>query len=165
MPHSRDLFANFERMRREVDELFGEVFDPHRRRSAFSPAVDVFYVGDPPRAVVHAELPGVNPDEVKLEVRGRELILVGRRLPPRAEGRLYQQIEIEHGGFRRIVPLGADVDAENARADYRNGILEVVLPLKTDTETAKSVPIRRADDAAAAKGDLPEAEAGGEGER
>jgi HSP20 family protein len=159
MSHSRDLFANFERMRREVDELFGEVFDPHRRRSAFSPAVDVFYVGDPPRAVVHAELPGVNPDEVKLEVRGRELILVGRRLPPRAEGRLYQQIEIEHGGFRRIVPLGADVDAENARADYRNGILEVVLPLKTEREAPRSVPIRRADDPGAAKGDL------GEGER
>src|SRR3954453_10217697 len=102
---SRDLFANFERMRREVDELFGEVFDPHRRRAAFSPSVDVFYVGDPPRAVVQAELPGVAPDAVKIEVRGRELVLVGRRLPPRAQGRLYQQIEIEHGAFRRAIPL------------------------------------------------------------
>jgi HSP20 family protein len=129
---SRDLFANFDRMRREVDELFGEVFDPHRRRAAFSPAVDVFYVSDPPRAVVHAELAGVNPDEVKVEVRGRELLLIGGRLPPRAEGRMYQQVEIEHGAFRRIVPLGADVDTDRATANYRDGILEITLPLRTE---------------------------------
>jgi HSP20 family protein len=145
---SRDLFANFERMRREVDELFGEVFDPHRRRAAFSPAVDVFYVGDPPRAVVHAELAGVDPDAVKVEVRGRELLLIGRRLPPQAKGRLYQQIEIEHGAFRRVVPLGADVDAEAATASYNDGILEVTLPLRTERPKARSVPITGRDDVA-----------------
>ena len=138
---SRDLFSGFERMRREVDELFGEVFDPHRRRAAFSPAVDVFYVGDPPRAVVHAELAGVNPDEVKVEVRGRELILLGRRLPPQAKGRLYQQLEIEHGSFRRVVPLGADVDADAATAHYEDGILEVTLPLVSERPSSRSVPI------------------------
>jgi HSP20 family protein len=143
---SRDLFANFERMRREVDELFGEVFDPHRRRAAFSPAVDVFYVGDPPRAVVHAELAGVDPDEVKVEVRGRELILVGRRLPPQAKGRLYQQLEIEHGSFRRVVPLGADVDSDKATAHYRDGILEITLPLRTESPGSRSVPIRTVED-------------------
>ena len=138
---SRDLFANFERMRREVDELFGEVFDPQRRRAVFSPSVDVFYVDGPPRAVVHAELPGVDPDQVKVEVRGRELILVGRRLPPRAEGRLYQQIEIEHGQFRRVIPLGADVDADAATAEYQDGILAITLPLRTERPPARTVPI------------------------
>jgi HSP20 family protein len=138
---SRDLFANFERMRREVDELFGEVFDPHRRRAAFSPAVDVFYVGDPPRAIVQVELAGVNPDEVKVEVRGRELILTGRRLPPQAKGRLYQQLEMEHGAFRRTVPLGADVDADSASASYNDGVLEVTLPLRTGRSPGQSVPI------------------------
>ncbi len=145
---SRDLFANFERMRREVDELFGEVFDPHRRRAAFSPSVDVFYVNDPPRAVVHAELPGVDPDQVKVEVRGRELLLIGRRMPPRAEGRLYQQIEIEHGTFRRVVPLGADVDADRSSAEYRDGILEITLPLRTDRPRSRSVPIRSGEEPA-----------------
>ena len=139
---SRDLFANFDRMRREVDELFGDVFDPGRRRGAFSPAVDVFYVGDPPRAVVHAELAGVNPDEVKVEVRGRELILVGRRLPPQSKGRLYQQLEIEHGAFRRVIPLGADVDAGQTQAEYRDGILVVTLPLRRpEPARTRRVPI------------------------
>jgi HSP20 family protein len=145
---SRDLFANFDRMRREVDELFGEVFDPHRRRAAFSPAVDVFYVDDPPRAVVHAEVPGVDPDQVKVEVRGRELLLIGRRMPPRAEGRLYQQIEIEHGTFRRTIPLGVDVEADQARAEYRDGILEIMLPLRTQRPSARNVPISSGEDPA-----------------
>src|SRR5438874_2165457 len=51
----RDLFANFERMRREVDELFGGVFERtglSRRRGGFSPAVDVAYLANPPRAIV-----------------------------------------------------------------------------------------------------------------
>jgi HSP20 family protein len=145
---SRDLFSGFERMRREVDELFGEVFDPHRRRAAFSPAVDVFYVGDPPRAVVNVELAGVNPDEVKVEVRGRELILLGRRLPPQAKGRLYQQLEIEHGSFRRVVPLGADVDSDAATAHYEDGILEITLPLRTERPSSRSVPITGPEDGA-----------------
>src|SRR5436190_16271414 len=80
----RDLFANFERMRREMDELFGDVFDrglAPRRRGGFSPAVDVYYVGGPPRAIVRADLAGIDPAQLELEIRGRELILGGRRLP------------------------------------------------------------------------------------
>ena len=113
---------------REVDELFGDV--PHRRvRAAWAPAVDVFYVDEPPRAIVHAELPGVDPAQVTLEIQGRELLLEGHRSAPVAEGRLYQQIEIEHGAFKRVIPLGADVDRDAAKATYRDGILEVTLPL------------------------------------
>ena len=113
---------------REVDELFGDV--PRRRvRAAWAPAVDVFYVDEPPRAIVHAELPGVDPAQVTLEIQGRELLLEGHRSAPVAEGRLYQQIEIEHGAFKRVIPLGADVDRDAAKATYRDGILEVTLPL------------------------------------
>ena len=114
----RDLFANFERMRREMDELFGGVFDrslaPHRR-GGFTPRVDVSYVGDPPRAIVTAELAGIDIEQIDLEIRGRELIIAGIAGPPDdAEGRVYQQIEIEHGPFRRAMALGADVAADRA---------------------------------------------------
>ena len=47
----RDLFANFERMRREMDQLFGDMFERSgmaRRRVGFLPAVDVAYTLDPP---------------------------------------------------------------------------------------------------------------------
>jgi HSP20 family protein len=130
--HERDLFANFERMRREMDELFGDVMDRRmapRSRGGFSPAVDVYYTGDPPRAIVRADLAGVDPSGIALEIRGRELILSGTRPPESGEDRVYQQLEIEHGPFRRVVPLGADVDQEAASAAYEDGMLIVELPL------------------------------------
>ena len=144
MASEKDLFANFERMRREMDELFGDVLDrgmSPRRRGGFSPAVDVYYSSDPPRAVVRADLAGIDPNEVSLEIRGRELVLSGHRDPEAGEDRVYQQLEIEHGPFRRVVPLGADGDADAADARYEDGILTVELPLARPAST-RSVPIR-----------------------
>ncbi len=143
MPPDRDLFANFERMRREMDELFGDVFDRRlspQRRGGFSPAVDVYYLEAPPRAIVRADLAGIDPAEIELELRGRELILSGQRRPAADAERVYQQLEIEHGPFRRAIALGADVDAEHARARYDDGMLVVELPLIAQAGT-RSVPI------------------------
>jgi HSP20 family protein len=151
MASQRDLFANFERMRREMDELFGDVFDrtglAPRRHGGFSPAVDVFYEGDPPRAVVHAELAGIDIDEIGLEIRGRELVIAGHRRPTDAEGRVYQQLEIDFGPFRRVIPLGADVVADEARATYRDGILRVELPLAKPERRSRTVPIEASHEA------------------
>jgi HSP20 family protein len=152
MAPERDLFANFERMRREMDELFGDVFDrtglAPAKRGGFSPAVDVFYQGDPPRAVVQAELAGIDPDELTLEIEGRELVIAGHRRPDDAEGRLYQQLEIDFGPFRRVIPLGAEVIPNQARATYTDGILRIELPLARPEVRSRSVPIEvaRGDD-------------------
>ncbi|MGB2711147.1 MAG: Hsp20/alpha crystallin family protein [Conexibacter sp.] len=146
MAPERDLFANFERMRREMDELFGDVLQRSgiapRKRAGFSPAVDVSYAPDPPRAIVTAELAGIDADELELEIQGRELVLAGRRRPiADAEGRVYQQVEIEHGPFRRVVQLGAEVRAEEARAVYEDGLLRIELPLADPQARRHSVPI------------------------
>ncbi len=134
MPPERDLFAGFERMRREMDELFGDAFDRRlapSRRGGFSPAVDVYYTADPPRAVVRADLAGIDPNEIELQIRGRELVLAGNRRPEGGEERVYQQLEVEHGPFRRVVALGVDVDPDAAVASYEDGMLTVELPLVT----------------------------------
>jgi HSP20 family protein len=144
---SRDLFANFERMRREIDELFGDVFERQTglRGRGFSPSVDVFYTDNPPRAVVKADLAGVDIQDVGLEIRGRQLVISGERRPAAATGRLYQQIEIEHGPFRRVVELGADVLADQARASYDDGMLEVEIPLAQPDQTVRRVRIDEPD--------------------
>jgi HSP20 family protein len=115
------------------------------RRGGFSPAVDVYYTGNPPRAVVRADLAGVDPAGISLEIRGRELILTGRREPETGEDRAYQQLEIEHGPFRRVVALGADVDADAANAGYEDGMLIVELPLVPPKrpQTVRIEPDRR----------------------
>jgi HSP20 family protein len=147
MARERDLFADFARMRRDVEQLFGaEAERPGVkpwRRAGFSPAVDVYYMGEPPRAVVRAELAGIDPDSIALEVRGRELVIAGHRRSAAAdEGRVYQQVEIEHGPFRRVVALGADVEPERARALYEDGILRIELPLVQSDPRARTVPVQ-----------------------
>jgi len=144
MSPPRDPFANFDRMRRQIDELFGDVWSraglaPNRR--AFSPRVDVYYYGNPPKAVIKADLAGVNPDEVNLEVRGRVLVISGERRARDIEGRVYQQIEIGHGPFQREIQLGADVVADEAVATYDDGILRVELPLADPRAAARQVQI------------------------
>jgi HSP20 family protein len=155
MPPERDLFANFERMRREIDELFGDVFErsgfgPGR---AFTPEVDVYYCGQPARAVVKAELAGVEIDDVSLEIRGRQLIISGERRAQEATGRLYQQIEIAHGPFRRVVELGADVDAERATATYEDGMLRIEIPLLQEADESRRIPIEQRAEAEAETAD------------
>jgi HSP20 family protein len=145
MADQRDLLVNFERMWREMDELLGDPFAEKRSRmaraaSGFSPRVDVYYCGDDePKAIVKVELAGVDVDTVSLEVSGRELVISGERAVAETEGRVYQQVEIEAGPFRRTVELGADVASDRARASYEDGILRVELPLTG--QVTRRVPI------------------------
>jgi HSP20 family protein len=143
-PRDRDLFANFERMRREIDELFGDVFERSGLTSTrgFSPRVDVYYTGQPPTAIVMVDLAGVEVEGVALEIHGRQLTIAGHRRQQESEGRLYQQIEIPHGAFRRVVELGANVQADAARATYEDGILRVEIPLVEQGAGGRQVPIR-----------------------
>jgi HSP20 family protein len=143
----RDLFADFARMRQEMDQLMGDSWGRtryvSRRASGFSPNVDVYYVDEPQRAVVKVDLAGVDLSEVGIEVSGRKLAVVGRRVLQETEGRVYQQIEIPSGPFRRVVELQAEVDPGRAVANYEDGVLTVELPLRDAGETTHRVPIER----------------------
>jgi len=114
-----------------------------RRSRGFSPNVDVYYSGDPQMAVVEVELAGVKLEEVGIEISGRQLAIMGERQVQETEGRVFQQIEIPSGPFRRIVELQVDVDAERAKATYEDGVLRIELPLRDPAETARRVPIGR----------------------
>jgi HSP20 family protein len=143
----RDLFADFARMRREMDQMLGDSWSRtryvSRRSSGFSPNVDVYYCGEPQRAVVKVDLSGVSLSEVGIEVSGRHVAIVGERPLQETEGRVYQQVEIPSGPFRRIVELQVEVDAERAGATYEDGILRIELPLRDPSETTRRVPIGR----------------------
>jgi len=114
-----------------------------RRSSGFSPNVDVYYCGDPQRAIVKVDLAGVELSQVGIEVSGRHLAIAGERHVQEAEGRVYQQIEIPSGRFRRVVELQVEVDADRAAATYEEGILRIELPLRDPAETTRRVPIDR----------------------
>jgi HSP20 family protein len=143
----RDLFADFARMRREMDSMLGDSWGRtryvSRRATGFSPNVDVYYCGEPQRAVVKVDLSGVSLNEIGIEVSGRHLAIVGERPVQETEGRVYQQLEIPSGPFRRVIELQVEVDAEKATATYEDGVLRVELPLRDPEETTRRVPIGR----------------------
>jgi HSP20 family protein len=145
MARTRDPFGNLERMRREMGELFEDVWTrtglSARQRPGFRPAVDVYYCGDPPQAVIKVDLAGVAIEDVNLDIDGRTLVISGMRRPRDAEGRVYEQIEIEHGTFAREIQLRADVDADRAQATYSAGILRVALPIARPEDRSTRVPI------------------------
>ena len=115
----------------------------NRRSNGFSPNVDVYYCGEPQRAVVKVDLAGVELDEVGIEVSGRRLAIVGERAVQETEGRVYQQVEIPSGPFRRVVELQVDVDADQAKANYEDGVLLIELPLRDPSHATRRVPIGR----------------------
>jgi HSP20 family protein len=128
----RDLFVDWSRTRYVA-----------RRSSGFSPNVDVYYCGDPQRAIVKVDLAGVELSQVGIEVSGRHLAIAGQRHVQETEGRVYQQIEIPSGQFRRVVELQVEVDGDRAKATYEEGILRIELPLRDAGETTRRVPIDR----------------------
>lgn len=128
----RDLFVNWSRTRYVT-----------RRSSGFTPNVDVYYCGEPQRAIVKVDLAGVELSQVGIEVSGRHLAISGERHVQEAEGRVYQQIEIPSGQFRRVVELQVEVDPDSASATYEEGILRIELPLRDPETTTRRVPIDR----------------------
>ncbi|MGI8630981.1 MAG: Hsp20/alpha crystallin family protein [Solirubrobacterales bacterium] len=146
MSSSRDLFANFERMRREMDELFGDVWERAgfpAHQPVFAPKADVYYCGEPPKAIVRVDLPGVELEAIDLQINGRELVVSGHRPVRETEGRVYQQVEVDTGPFQREIELGAEVIGSEASATYEDGVLRIELPLAGVDDAGHRVRIER----------------------
>lgn len=136
--------GDFEHAAEQIEELFADLWQvfPFARgaRRGYRPQIDVFRSDDPAALIVHVELPGVDPDDVKLIAGGRVLLLAGLRRRPK-DGGHYQHMEIAYGPFRRQVVLGEDIDPERASATYERGILRVTLPLAAKPEPRESISI------------------------
>jgi HSP20 family molecular chaperone IbpA len=128
----------------QIEELFSDLWQvfPFARgaRGGHRPQVDVFQSDDPPSIVIHVELPGVDPEHVKLVAGPRALIVAGERQRPKDCGH-YRQMEIEYGPFQRRVVLGEDIDPDRATATYERGILRITLPIAPKPEARESVSI------------------------
>jgi HSP20 family protein len=121
-----------DRLQGEIEELFDELWRVPSfagLRTGFRPQVDCFRTQDPPELTVVVELPGVDPADIQVAVRGRELLVEGVRRRPNAAGRAYARVEIEHGPFQRRISLAEDVDVDRARTTLERGMLTIVLPL------------------------------------
>jgi HSP20 family protein len=128
MPPRRDV----DKLQEEIEELFADMWQVPRfsgLRHGFRPNVDCFHTEDPHALTVVIELPGVDPQSVRVIAGERVLVVSGERTRPKLPGRVYQQMEIEYGPFQRQVRLVEDVDPERARASFEHGVLTVELPV------------------------------------
>ena len=88
------------------------------------------------------ELPGVDPDRVKIVAAERMLVIAGeRRRPDLAKPVSWMQMELEYGPFQRKIPLSEDVDPSRATATYERGLLQITLPIATRPPRTEPVPI------------------------
>jgi HSP20 family protein len=79
--------------------------------------------------VIRAELPGINKDNVKVELRDDSIVLSGERQEERKEEREgVLRTERSYGSFYREIPLPSDVDTSKATATFRDGVLEITMP-------------------------------------
>lgn len=116
----------------EIEELFADLWQVPRYaglRTGFRPQVDVFRSEEPPTLTIVVEIPGVDPERLRIVGAERELLVAGERPWPKKPGRQYQRMELDYGPFERHIPLGEDVDVERATASYHAGMLTIVLPL------------------------------------
>lgn len=95
--------------------------------SPWAPQLDVFRRGD--ELVVRADLPGLGKDDVSVEVEDGVLTLRGERRQESTEDREgYYWSERSYGSFERSVALPEGVDESQAKASFRDGVLEVTVP-------------------------------------
>jgi HSP20 family protein len=109
--------------------------------TTWSPAVDIFETEG--EIVVKAELPGMDRNDITLNLEKNVLTLKGdRKLEKETKDDNYHRIERSYGSFSRAFSIPATVDEEKISADYKEGVLKIVLPKK---EQAKPKQIRIAE--------------------
>ncbi len=138
--------GDIERMRREVDRLFEGVFARRPARelvpfvTEWEPAIEMFETDT--EVVVKAALPNIDPKHVDITVTNEAITLKGEtKHEEEHNGRNYYRREMQYGAFLRILPLLAEVKSAEAKAMYKDGVLEVKVP-KTERAKATSVKVK-----------------------
>ena len=136
------IFDPFEEMRR-IQERLNRLFEDFERVGPrtvrIEMPVDVIDEGDQIRVV--ADLPGFNKEDIEVWVEDGDLVIKAERKEEKEEReRNYIRRERRYGRIYRRIALPADVDVENVRASYNNGVLEVTIP-KTEKAKRKVIKI------------------------
>lgn len=140
-PAFRNPWAEFERIRRGLDELSRSCGDKAQAqaRANVYPPLNIYE--EPDRLLVTAELPGVKVEDLDLSIEGDTLTLQGKREHRQPDaGISYHRREIESGGFSRAVALPVKVDTERVAAKLHNGVLTITL-MKASEVTPRQINV------------------------
>ena len=132
----RDLFD----IRRDFDEMFSRfrfmtdwptVSEP-KLSWEYMPPVEVGTDPEAKKFYVRVAVPGVDPKDMKVEVRGNALTITGeRKTDETKKGIHYSHREFTYGSFERVVPLPDGVEVGKLTAEFNQGVLEISAPIAT----------------------------------
>ncbi len=148
----RSVLSTLNEMERMFEEtihrpLFGFNLQPFRHAlqgwssyGDFSPSVDIFDEGN--HIVVKSELPGLTKDEISVELIGNTLCISGeKKAEEKVDRKGYFRMERSYGSFRRNLTLPEGIDYGKAKADFKNGVLEIKLPKAGEKGSVRHIPI------------------------
>ncbi len=131
----RELVSTQDRLNRLFNDTFSRFFEEGESSPArtWAPPVDVYETDQ--SVVLKAELPGIKPDEVEIRVEDHTLFLKGeRKFEKEVKEENYHHIERSYGTFVRTFPLPNSVDAEAAKAEYKDGVLTLTMPKREEAK-------------------------------
>ncbi|HYG48851.1 MAG TPA: Hsp20/alpha crystallin family protein [Allosphingosinicella sp.] len=145
------LFGNEERspflsLRRDIDRLFEDFFQapmPGLGRGSAMPWPTVEVSRTDSEVRITAEVPGMSEKDVELLLEDGILTLRGEK-KSESEDRERGYSERFYGRFERRIALPSGVDEEKAKAEFRDGVLSVTLPLSREAESGRRIPINAA---------------------
>src|SRR5579885_502003 len=129
-------WSSLDRFRRNMDELFDRFFDGINYRDSngsitMCPAVESFFRDG--NWVMRFDLPGVDPKDIEVLVAGDTLTIRASRERRNDErSRDFETREISYGRFERSMTLPKGVQADQIKANYRHGVLELTIPASTE---------------------------------
>jgi HSP20 family protein len=138
---STSPFVLMRRFSEEMDRSFGRLFSHGSSNSGvWIPAIEMTERDG--QLQVRAELPGLKPEDVKVEVTDGALVIEGERKYEHDENKkgVYRS-ERRYGQFYREIPLPEGADVEQAKARFNNGVLEIKLPVAVQVSKRREIPI------------------------
>lgn len=138
-----DPFEDVWTLRRSMDRLLDDVLSRRAPRDGtpeWEPAVEMFETGN--EVVVRAELPNIDPKQLDITVTNDAVALKGEtKHEEEHKGRNYYRRELRYGAFARTLPLLTEVQNNDAKATYEDGVLEVRIP-KSERVKPASVKVQ-----------------------
>lgn len=142
-----DSFSLIRRMQREMSRVFSQAGldftggGDNTLSTAWMPTTEISYQDG--NLVVSADLPGLNEKDVKVEINDDFLVIQGERKVEQQEGDGgVRRTERRYGEFYRAIALPEGANAENARAEFQNGVLRVTIPVAEPQSNRREIPIQ-----------------------
>ncbi len=132
--HFGDIWDEMSKLNREMSRLSNRT--DRSRRAGVYPPVNVYDDGE--AFVVRAEIPGIDPETVEVQATYNSLSLKGERKRPEQEKEAsFHRRERGYGSFSRSLNLEQPVNPDKVQANYRLGVLEIILPKADEAKPRK----------------------------